>query len=54
MTSAYRVVAGGCRHWGAGLAGPLAEATSPGTVHVVAGSIGGFNAILLARPLARD
>ena len=53
VTSAYRVLAWGLSPLGAGLAGPLAEATSLGTVYVVAGSIVGFTAILLARPLAR-
>jgi len=53
VTSAYRVVAWGLSPLGAGLAGPLAKATSLGTVYVVAGSIVGFSAILLARPLAR-
>lgn len=53
VTSAYRVVAWGLSPLGAGLAGPLAEVTSLGTVYVVAGSIVGFTAILLARPLAR-
>ncbi|MFJ8965220.1 MFS transporter [Lentzea sp. NPDC102401] len=53
VTSAYRVVAWGLSPLGAGLAGPLAEVTSLGTVYVVAGSIVGFSAILLARPLAR-
>ncbi|WP_191302118.1 MFS transporter [Lentzea cavernae] len=53
VTSAYRVLAWGLSPLGAGLAGPLAEATSLGTVYVVAGSIVGFTAILLARPLVR-
>ena len=53
VTSAYRVLAWGLSPLGAGLAGPLAAATSLGTVYVVAGSIVGFTAILLARPLVR-
>ncbi|HEX7306704.1 MFS transporter [Lentzea sp.] len=53
VTSAYRVLAWGLAPLGAGLAGPLASATSLGTVYVVAGSIVGLAAILLARPLAR-
>ena len=53
VTSAYRVLAWGLSPLGAGLAGPLAQATSLGTVYVVAGSIVGLTAILLARPLAR-
>ncbi|GLY49086.1 MFS transporter [Lentzea sp. NBRC 102530] len=53
VTSAYRVLAWGLSPLGAGLAGPLAQATSLGTVYVVAGSIVGFTAILLARPLTR-
>ncbi|RDI19780.1 putative MFS family arabinose efflux permease [Lentzea flaviverrucosa] len=53
VTSAYRVLAWGLSPLGAGLAGPLADATSLGTVYVVAGSIVGLTAILLARPLAR-
>ncbi|MGW6935722.1 MFS transporter [Lentzea sp. NPDC054927] len=54
VTSAYRVLAWGLSPLGAGLAGPLASVTSLGTVYVVAGSIVGLTAILLARPLARD
>ncbi|SDP55246.1 Major Facilitator Superfamily protein [Lentzea jiangxiensis] len=53
VTSAYRVLAWGLSPLGAGLAGPLAAATSLGAVYVVAGSIVGLTAILLARPLAR-
>ncbi|MFD5827492.1 MFS transporter [Lentzea sp. NPDC060358] len=53
VTSAYRVLAWGLSPLGAGLSGPLAAATSIGTVYVVAGSIVGLTAILLARPLAR-
>ncbi|MGW6445594.1 MFS transporter [Lentzea sp. NPDC055074] len=53
VTSAYRVLAWGLSPLGAGLAGPLADATSLGTVYVVAGSIVGMTAILLARPLVR-
>ncbi|MET9229033.1 MFS transporter [Lentzea sp. NPDC003310] len=53
VTSAYRVLAWGLSPLGAGLAGPLAEATSLGAVYVVAGSIVGLTAILLARPLVR-
>ncbi|MET9627939.1 MFS transporter [Lentzea sp. NPDC006480] len=53
VTSAYRVLAWGLSPLGAGIAGPLAAATSLGTVYVVAGSIVGLTAILLARPLTR-
>jgi Na+/melibiose symporter-like transporter len=53
VTSAYRVLAWGLSPLGAGLAGPLAAVTSLGAVYVVAGSIVGLTAILLARPLAR-
>lgn len=53
VTSAYRVLAWGLSPLGAGLAGPLASATSLGTVYVVAGSIVGLTAITLARPLIR-
>ncbi|SER94470.1 Predicted arabinose efflux permease, MFS family [Lentzea xinjiangensis] len=53
VTSAYRVLAWGLSPLGAGLAGPLAAATSLGTVYVVAGSIVGLTSILLARPLVR-
>ncbi|MFI6097618.1 MFS transporter [Lentzea sp. NPDC051213] len=53
VTSAYRVLAWGLSPLGAGLAGPLAAVTSLGTVYVVAGSIVGMTAILLARPLIR-
>ncbi len=53
VTSAYRVLAWGLSPLGAGLAGPLAAVTSLGTVYVVAGSIVGMTAIMLARPLVR-
>lgn len=53
VTSAYRVLAWGLSPVGAGLAGPLASVTSLGTVYVVAGTIVGLTAIMLARPLAR-
>ena len=53
VTSAYRVLAWGLSPVGAGLAGPLAVSTSLGAVYVVAGTIVGLTAIMLARPLAR-
>jgi MFS family permease len=53
VTSAYRVIAWGLSPIGAGLAGPLAVATSLGTVYLVAGGIVVITAILLARPLVR-
>jgi Na+/melibiose symporter-like transporter len=53
VTSAYRVVAWGLSPIGAGLAGPLAEVTSLGTVYLVAGGVVVVTAIALARPLVR-
>lgn len=53
VTSAYRVIAWGLSPIGAGLAGPLAVATSLGTVYLVAGGIVVITAVLLARPLVR-
>ncbi|MEU5690411.1 MFS transporter [Actinosynnema sp. NPDC020468] len=53
VTSAYRVLAWGLTPLGAGLAGPLAEATSLGAVYLVAGGVVLLTAVLVARPLAR-
>ncbi|MBB5957671.1 MFS family permease [Saccharothrix tamanrassetensis] len=53
VTSAYRVLAWGLSPIGAGLAGPLAAATSLGTVYLVAGGVVVLTAVALARPLAR-
>jgi len=53
VTSAYRVLAWGLSPIGAGLAGPLASATSLGVVYLVAGGVVVLTAVALARPLAR-
>jgi len=53
VTSAYRVIAWGLSPIGAALAGPLAIATSLGTVYLVAGGIVVITAVLLAGPLVR-
>ncbi len=53
VTSAYRVLAWGLSPIGAGLAGPLAAATSLGTVYLVAGGVLVLTAVALARPLSR-
>ncbi|CAL9610258.1 hypothetical protein SUDANB95_05581 [Actinosynnema sp. ALI-1.44] len=53
VTSAYRVLAWGLSPIGAGLAGPLAAATTLGTVYLVAGGVVVLTAAVLARPLAR-
>ncbi|XVV05262.1 MFS transporter [Actinosynnema sp. CA-248983] len=53
VTSAYRVLAWGLSPIGAGLAGPLAAATTLGAVYLVAGGVVVLTAVVLARPLAR-
>jgi hypothetical protein len=53
VTSAYRVLAWGLSPVGAALAGPLAAATSIGTVYLAAGATTVITATLLARPLLR-
>jgi Na+/melibiose symporter-like transporter len=53
VTSAYRVLAWGLSPVGAALAGPLAAATSIGTVYLAAGATTVVTAALLARPLLR-
>ncbi|MFI9815472.1 MFS transporter [Saccharothrix variisporea] len=53
VTSAYRVLAWGLSPIGAGLAGPLAAATTLGVVYLVAGGAVVLTAVAIARPLAR-
>ncbi|GDY32350.1 hypothetical protein GTS_39830 [Gandjariella thermophila] len=53
VTSSYRLFAWGLMPLGAGVAGPLAVATSLGTVFVVAGAVIAVTAVVLARPLSR-
>ncbi|KAA2265247.1 MFS transporter [Solihabitans fulvus] len=54
VTSAYRVLAWGLMPLGAGLAGPLAQLTSLGTVFLAAGSVIVLTAFVFARPLVRS
>lgn len=53
ISGAYRMLAWGLMPVGAGLAGPLAVATSLGAVFAIAGCLIAVVALLLLRPLAR-
>ncbi|MCP2259729.1 Transmembrane secretion effector [Streptoalloteichus tenebrarius] len=53
VSSTYRVLTWGLMPLGAGLAGPLAKATSLGTVFVLAGGLVAVTALVAGVPLAR-
>ncbi|WP_037080250.1 MFS transporter [Pseudonocardia spinosispora] len=53
VTNGYRVLTWGLMPIGAGLAGPVAELTSPSVVYLFAGGLLAVSLLLLARPLIR-
>jgi MFS family permease len=53
VTNGYRVLTWGLMPIGAGLAGPLAELTTLGTVYLLAGGLLATSLLVLARPLLR-